>query len=152
MTLNCCKGKGFPCCLILSTHRYLKMLMENILFNLFGNKEFWMDLIKLNGTESKLELIQRDCVADYKVLSEKIHCLQKNIEDICKNNLKGKDPSLSMKKLSEMLTKEINNCNNLASKSEEGFEKGAKIIQSTIFYIAVAAIWAFCLIYYIIKA
>ncbi len=61
-----------------------------------------------------------------------------------------------MKKLSEMLNKEINNwdptqCEKLASKSEEGSEEGAKIIQSTIFYIAVAAICAFCLIYNIIK-
>ncbi len=55
-------------------------------------------------------------------------------------------------KLSEMLNKEINNCENLASKSKKGSEKGAKIIQSTIFYILEAAIWEFFLIYSIFKA
>ncbi len=70
-----------------------------ILSNLIRNRELLMDLIKLNGTESNLELIQRDCEAYYKELSKNFHQLLKNVEGICKQD------SLSMKNSVKCLTK-----------------------------------------------
>ncbi len=105
--------------------------------------------IKWNG-------VGAHCEADYKGLSENFHRLLKNVEDICKTDLKG---SLSMKKcqqLWKMFTREIKKCDptpykELVSKCKEGSKEGATIIQSITTAATQAAIWVVCLIYDIIK-